>query len=154
MKYLFLLFAMAFTLTSAPLHAQSNNTWTLIYENDEEGNSVQGSKESLMQAIRDGQEVRISWLHQSPTNPIIKVEHFANAKFLTIMSDKTVLAQIDPIMGQAPDFDNQHITLKENLEWAMIASSSGLNDHMTSNLISGEIVSHGSNRWGIKWYVK
>lgn len=154
MKYLFFSLVLACMLIDSPLQAQTNSKWTLIYENDEVGKVLQGSKENLIEAIRNGQEVRISWLHESPVNPTRKVEHLANAKFMTIMSDKTVFAQIDPIVGQSPDFDEQIITLKENLEWSMIASSSGLNDHMTRNLISGEIVSHGSSRWGIKWFIK
>lgn len=133
---------------------QSSPKWTLIYENDDNGNAVYGEKETLMEAIRNGEDIRIGWKHQSPTNPKVKVEHWANAKFITIMSDETILAQIDPIVGQTPNFDDQTIILKENFEWSMIASSSGKNDHMTRKVMTGEIMSHQKSRWGIKWYIK
>ena len=133
---------------------RENNNWVLIYENDAGGNGLHGDLEDLINTIRNGKDVRISWYYQSPSDKKIKVEHLANAKFITIMSDQTVLAQIDPIVGQIPDFDSQQIILKENLEWSLIASTNGKNDQMTRNMITGEIVEHTIRNWGTKWFVK
>lgn len=141
-------------LPSSLLPAQNQSKWELIYENDSDGKAIQGNLNELMQAIRGGAEIRVGWLHQSPEQPIIKVEHLANAKFVTIMSDQTVFAQIDPIIGQTPDFKKQLILLKENLEWSFIASSNGLQESMLRNLSSGEVLDHQRRRWGIKWYVR
>ncbi len=133
-------------------NAQDN--WRLVYENDENGNAVKGSLDELIALIRSGEEVRISWGGQSPDDPIRKVEHFADAKFLTIMSDRTVQAQIDPITGQTPDFDDQSISFKENLEWSMIASSNGKTDRMMRNPITGEIASHQIRKAKVSWFVR
>lgn len=89
------------------------SSWVLIYENDAEGNQIQGDKEKLIQALRQGKEIRIAWVHQSLSNPKIKVGHLADAKFLTLMSDQTILAQIGLIVGQSPYFETQEIFLKK-----------------------------------------
>ena len=152
-RYITATFIFIFSLGGfAQDHGEGN--WVLIYENDAEGNSVFGDLDDLIGAVRNGESVRISWYHQSPSDSKRKVEHLADAKFITIMSDQTVLAQIDPIAGQVPDFDKQQITLKENLEWSLIASSNGKNDQMTRNVVTGEIVDHGIRNWGTKWFVK
>ena len=65
-----------------------------------------------------------------------------------------VTAQIDPIVGQRPDFNKELVLLKENLEWTLIASTTGKNDTMTRNIIDGTIVDHRILLWGTKWFVK
>lgn len=153
-KFSFILICLG--MLSAHVSAQTNsaNTWQLVYENNEVGKPVQGSKEALIQAIRNGQSIRIAWFHQHPLDSSRKVEHLADAKFLTILSNQHVMAQIDPIIGQTPNFEDQEVIFKENLEWSLIASTTGKNDHMMRNVVSGEIVSHSTNYWGTKWYVK
>ena len=128
-------------------------TWKLVLENSAKGDIVSGGKEQLINAIRKGMEVRIYWKHESPENPKIKVEHLAPAKFLTIMSNETVFAQIDPIIGQTPDFDQEELKLKENLSWPLIAGTNGKFESMTRNMITGEIVSHQVRQVGVKWFV-
>ena len=146
-SYLFLLFA----ICSFTVQAQ---TWELVYHNDLDGNPVSGSQEDLIQAVRDGQDIRLAWWSQSSKDPKRKVEHLADAKFLTIMSDIVVFAQIDPIYGQTPDFEEQKITLKENLQWVMIAGTNGKFESMMTDIITGEIKGHGIRQLPFKWYVK
>ena len=142
-------------LTGVTLFANSLSAqWRLVYENDADGMPLQGSKADLIAAVRSGQDIRIGWVHQRPNDPQRKVEHTTIAKFLTIMSDKHVFAQIDPIIGQTPNFQDVTITLKENLEWSFIASTTGLQESMMRAVVNGEIVSHRTHRNGIKWWVK
>lgn len=65
-----------------------------------------------------------------------------------------VTGQIDPIVGQLPDFDKEQVLLKENLEWSLIALTNDNNDTMTRNVITGEITNHEIRNWGTKWYVE
>ena len=64
-----------------------------------------------------------------------------------------VTGQIDPIVGQIPRFAEGRVLLKENLEWSLIAATTGNNDTMTRNIITGEIVSHSIVKWGTKWFI-
>lgn len=127
--------------------------WTRVYQNDAEGKAVSGSIEELIGAIRGGFPIRIGWGSQSPNESKRKVEHIADAKFLTIMSDETVFAQIDPIIGQTPDFDRQFIELKEGSSWVLIAASNGKSDAMMTNTKTGEVLGHNQRARAIDWYM-
>lgn len=128
--------------------------WGVVYQNDAEGNKMKGSMEALIQAVRDGLPMRVAWSGQSKTDPRIKVEHVADAKFLTIMSDEVVFVQIDPIIGQTPDFEKQFIELKENTSWVSIMSTNGKCDNVMRNLITGEIIGHNKVQRAVTWFVR
>ncbi len=143
-----------FLFISSGISAQEHPNWELIFANDENGKAISGHINDLVDAVRNGEELRIYWSSESKSDPSKKVEHFASAKFLTILSDRIVFAQIDPIIGQTPSFENQTLQLKENLEWSMIAGSNGKMDTMMRNVVSGKVVGHGTRGMAIKWYVK
>jgi hypothetical protein len=130
------------------------NGWTLVYANDENGNRVSGDLGKLLTAVRNGEPIRIGWTIEHLTNKSLKVEHFADAKFITILSDSTVFAQIDPIVGQTPSIKDKTVTLKGNIEWSFSASSLGNNDSMNVNTKTGEIMDHKPFKCGIKWFRK
>ena len=135
----------------------SQNNWRLIYENDAEGRPITGSLDALISAVQNGEMVRIYFKMGRVSEPDFFVEHTATAKYFTIMNSpkgRFVTAQIDPIVGQIPDFDKEQVLLKENLEWSLIASSNGQNDTMTRNVINGEIINHRIYRWGTRWFVQ
>ncbi|MEW7291067.1 hypothetical protein [Aquimarina sp. 2304DJ70-9] len=134
--------------------SQDSGHWKLIYHNDKDGKTIEGKIETLIKSARSGEQIRIYWSSQRKSDPTKKVEHFADAKFLTVLSDTIVFAQIDPIIGQTPSFDDQTVTLKENLEWSLIAGSNGKSDTMMRNVVTGEIIGHGQATFSVKWYVK
>ncbi len=148
MKTLITFFAL---LLSVQLTAQE---WKLIYENDKSGKAITGNIEALKEAVRTGKEIRIGWGFQHPSVKKISVEHVADAAFLTIQSDSIVHAQIRPIIGQSPNFDEGTIQLKENLEWVFIGGTNGKMDAMTRNTITGEIVDHKLRTNSFRWFVK
>ena len=134
----------------------SQNNWTLIYENDAEGNAVYGNLEELILAIQQGEVVRI-YYNSKKDQSTHYVEHSTTVRFCTIMNSpkgKFVAAQIDPITGQIPDFEEETVLLKENLEWSMIATTNGKNNTITRNTISGEILNNQIRHWGTKWFIK
>ncbi|MEK6153102.1 hypothetical protein WIW50_07575 [Flavobacteriaceae bacterium 3-367] len=145
---------LALFVCSWNLWSQDQGPWELVYHNDKSGKALVGDIQTLIEDVRKGERVRIYWFFQHPTDKTIKVEHLTEAKFLTVLSDSVVLAQIDPIIGQSPDFVAQRIDLKENLEWSFIAASNGKCDTMTRNSATGEIVEHRPRAFEIKWFVQ
>jgi len=135
------------------LYSQENNRWKLTYANNGKGES-KGDIQNLIDAVRKGNRIRIYWYGARKNDKTKKVEHFAEAKFLTIMSDTLVFAQIDPIIGQTPKYDEQTISLKENIEWTLIAASNGKSESMTRNTTTGEILGHDPFPLSIHWYVE
>lgn len=128
--------------------------WDLIYHNGEDGSRRNGDLSQLINAVRAGEEIRVYWSHKNPQNKKRKVEHAAHLTFLTIQSDSIVRGQIAPIAGQIPNFENYSMTLKENLEWVALLGTDGNNDHLTRNVITGEIIAHETGKWETKWFVK
>ncbi len=150
-----LFFSLSFLLISLIGFSQEN--WTLIYENDAEGNTVSGTLDELISVIRKGETVRIYFQMGRQNESNVYVEHTAQVQYFTIMNSpkgQWVTAQIDPIIGQIPDFEKEQVLLKENLEWSLIAATNGKNDTMTRNVITGEILGHQIHKWGTKWYVE
>ncbi len=135
--------------------AKAQSNWELVYHHDKEGNAIEGNVNDLIEAIRNGKEIRLAWWSEPRAEyPKRKVEHLADATFLTIMSDSIVFGQIRPIYGQIPDFNEFKFTLKENLEWIIIGGTNGKTDSMTRNTVTGEIVSHNARQLPLKWYVR
>jgi hypothetical protein len=142
----------ATTLTTA----SAQDRWKLVYENDANGKAVQGNLGDLVEAIRAGKEVRIYFRMGRPDTPQTFAEHTTSVMFASIFNSPEgifVTGQTTPIVGQTPDFKKQHVTLKENLEWSLIASTTGQNDHLTRNMVTGEIIFHGTGQWGTQWWV-
>lgn len=146
-----LLFALTFSLVYLTGFTQD---WKLVYHNDADGNAIEGDIEELIQAVYDGKEVRMAWWSRQNEEGVSRVYHLADAAFLTIMMDSVVMAQIRPIYGQTPEFEDYTITLKENLEWVSIGGTNGHSDAMMRNVITGEIVGHNQRKNARKWYVK
>ncbi len=136
------------------LTTMNGQEWQLLYQNDENGKAVFGELNNLKKAVRSGKDIRIAWGFQHPEKQKVRVEHIADAAFLTIQSDSIVYAQIRPITGQTPDFENFQMLLKENLEWIFIGGTSGAMDTMMRNVITGEIISHQLRTSNFKWFVK
>lgn len=135
--------------------ADAQGSWELVYENDAQGNTIFGKLDDLVQAIRAGKSIRVHFIMGKEDTSETYVEHTALVKFTTVMNSprgQFVTGQIDPIVGQVPDFVNQQVKLKENLEWSLIVSTTGKNDQMTRNVVTGEVVSHSVRNWGVKWF--
>ncbi len=90
--------------------------WELAYSHDESGQAISGSKQALIDAVRNGHAVRIYWSGRT-------VEHLADSFFLTIL-DGEVFAQIEAIQGQNPSLDPPSIEFRDNL-WRAIFSTNG-----------------------------
>ncbi len=154
MKTQFILTFSLFLLYTVSGIAQGN--WTLLYENDKDGQTVRGELSALITAIQNGEEIRIYFNSKRPERPERYVEHTCAVKFTTIVNSpdgRFVTAQIEPIIGQTPNATSGEVTFKENMEWCMIASTNGKNDNMMRNVITGEVVSHRIVQRGTKWFV-
>ncbi|TMU50396.1 hypothetical protein [Flagellimonas algicola] len=149
-----LIFTLSLLLLSTLAFSQNN--WKLIYENNANGATIHGNLDALISAIQSGASVRIYFNSKRPDRPDTYEEHTSMVKFFTIVNSpqgRFVTAQIDPIAGQTTDFHRNKVLLKENLEWSLIASTTGENDTMVRDVITGEVLNHRQVRWGTKWYV-
>ena len=109
--------------------------WQLVYKNDANGNAVYGNKAELLDAVRLGYPIRIGWGGT-------RVEHVADADFLTIFNGDEVFAQIKPIIGQRPQMsdDSLKIAFRPNNKWVKIAGTNGYSTSLMTNYLQDTIV--------------
>ncbi len=127
----------------------SQNNWKLIYCNDDAGNPISGNLDTLKKAVESGEVIRIGWGSRSG-----RIKHLAEATFITVMKDSIIFAQIDPIIGQTPNFENGEIAFKENLEWSFIGGSNGKMTTIMRNVITGDILGQNVRKSSFQWFIK
>lgn len=150
MKKFYLLFLALLLVISCNYNEPApDSKWKLVYKNDKDGKTIFGAKEDLFKAIRGGKEIRIGWGGR-------RVEHFANAKFLTITLDKEAFAQIDPIIGQRPELDGDTLSIhfRENFQWAIMVGTNGFSDRLTIDVLKDSVVGHRDRPTEVSWFVQ
>jgi len=127
----------------------SNGGWQKVFQNDANGQESFGDKSELIAAVRQGYPVRIGWGSS-------RIEHVAEADFLTIFEGKEVFAQISTIVGQEPRIDNDSLKIRFRLEnhWTKIAGTNGYSTGLVTNYFQDTIVGGGTDRnTATTWYV-
>ena len=133
-----------------------NNTWQLVYKNDNLGNPIQGDKEDLLRAVRNGQPIRIGsggTFKQDSTT--MSIEHIYEAQFLTILNDEDVYAQLLPIIGQNPfmEPDSTNITYRKT-KWSIMVGSNGFSDRLTTTIGQDSILSQNQRTMWVSWFAQ
>ena len=145
-----------FVLLIVSCNDNKNSKWQLIYKNDKDGKVISGTKESLLKAIRNGEEIRIGWESRRVSDTTKSVEHFADAKFLTISNGEEVFAQIDPIIGQHPDLDGDTLSInfRENFQWSILVGTNGFSDRLNIDVLKDSVTGHRNRPTKVSWFVK
>jgi len=122
--------------------------WQKVFQNNEKGESLFGEKKDLLDAVRLGYPIRIGWGSR-------RVEHVAEAEFLTIFQGKEVFAQIRTIIGQAPSIQNDSLKIKLRNEnhWTKIAATNGYSNTLMTNYLNDTIVGGREGYSSATWYV-
>jgi hypothetical protein len=98
----------------------------VLVKTNSEGKVSEGSIESLIQAVREGNDIRVSWSLDFDKDGKPDVEHLIDAKFLTILNGH-VFNQIDPIFAQAPNAKIPQIQIGNNdMKWMAIIGTNGV----------------------------
>ena len=127
----------------------SNSGWQKVFQNDDNGQTVFGDKSKLLDAVRQGYPVRVGWGSN-------RIEHVADADFLTIFEGEEVFAQIKSIVGQAPrvDGDSLKIRFRAQNHWVNIAGTNGYSTSLMTDYFQDSIVGGGTDRYrATTWYV-
>ena len=102
-----------------------------------------------MDAVRLGYPVRIGWGSN-------RVEHVADADFLTIFEGEEVFAQIKSIIGQAPriDGDSLKIRFRTQNHWTKIAGTNGYSTAIMTDYFKDSLLGGGKDQYAAtSWYV-
>ncbi len=113
-------FALLFAACTQPANHVTSEVggWTLAYSHTEDGAPIKGSKQQLIDAVRNGKPIRVYVKGR-------RVEHAAEAHFLTVF-EGDVFAQVGEIQSQQPVTDPTRISFREaGTYWRAIYGSNG-----------------------------
>jgi len=146
--FLFFFLSTIFLSSCDTSNTSSPKGWTKVFVNDENGNALFGNKAELIDAVRSGYPIRIGFGGR-------RVEHVANADFLTISAGEEVFGQIPSILGQMPSFppDSIKVDFRPNNKWTRIAGTNGYNSNLMTDYIKHEVVNNRSRQGSTTWYV-
>lgn len=97
----------------------------ILLKTDFDGKVTDGSLESLIESVKRGESIRIGWQLDLNDDMVPDLEHWIDAKFLTIMNGH-VFNQIEPIYAQAPMADIPQVEISNSpLQWTAIIGTNG-----------------------------
>lgn len=142
-----ILFLVLLFFSSCQEQTDKKGGWQKVYQNDENGKATFGDKSELIDAVRLGYPIRLGWGSN-------RVEHVADADFLTIFEGEEVFAQIKTIIGQAPkiDGDSLKIRFRAQNNWTKIAGTNGyftavMTDYFQDTLVGGNTDRYAPSTW-------
>ena len=134
---------------SCQITNNSNAGWQKVFQNNENGEATFGDKSKLIDAVRLGYPVRIGWGSN-------RIEHVADADFLSIFEGEEVFAQIKTIIGQEPRIDGDSLKIRFRTEnhWTKIAGTNGYSNGLMTDYFNDTKTGGGIDRYrSTTWYV-
>jgi len=138
--------------------AATNQGWSIVYKHDKFGKPLFGSKDKVIEAVRNGLSIKIAYGFKTKDGER-SIEHAAEAQFLTILTVKDtmaeVFAQISPIMRQGPFRlqDTVGIKLVPDFKWLTAIGTNGMSSNVMVNTFADSIHGSNENRRGALWFV-
>ncbi len=155
MNRIFISLVLAIVICSCNQTEQSNSNWLAVYKNDKQGNTIAGSKQELINAIRKGASIRIGWGAKGKNHSI---EHLSDPIWLAILEEKEVIAHLDPQMLSAIDWEKYtahyaDTTLVKNM-WRVVLDTQGNFDAIWYHPITQKIIERRPQNHTITWFIK
>ena len=144
-----ILFILAFSCNQY----DEKDQWKIIYKNDKKGNTLLGSKTSVINAIRTGANIKIGWGSKGKNHSI---EHLSKPIWLAILDDKEVIAHLDPQVLSTIDWENLSANyadlskLKE--EWRVVLTTKGEFDAIWYDRKNDTIIKRIPQNHVITWF--
>lgn len=136
-----------------PPAANCTSQWRLAYHHDIDGRVVAGRKEALVDAVRRGYPIRLTWGMSVPSKNI-SVEHVAEPVFATITNGREVVAQLPEHIGQQSYWDVQQAGFEDPaVLWRGIMTTTGSFDAVWVNRGTGKVVRRLPQKARIAWHV-
>lgn len=130
--------------------------WNLVYKNSYSGESLYGSKEELIYALRAGSPLRIGFGGHREGDTLRSIEHMAEAEFISIANSTEVFAQINTVIGQRPKLNEEPLTMEfsEDRKFSLIAGTNGSVSSLTIDFLIDTLKTTQSQNRGFSWYVQ
>lgn len=132
-----------------------NTHFHIVYKNDNQGNTLKGSKKDLIQFIRGGADLKIGWGVKGKRHSI---EHLAEPIWIAVLDESEVIVHLDPQVLSKPDWnkltaDYADSTLLKK-EWRVVVSTKGTFDAVWYNRKNDNVVERRPQNHTISWFVR
>nr|WP_297915543.1 hypothetical protein [uncultured Allomuricauda sp.] len=125
MKKIGLFFAIVF-IYSCSQPKPPKNEWHIVLKTDRDGSVLHGSKGDLINAIRNGQDLKIGW---GGKRKDFSIEHISEPIWLAILSEQEVMAHLDPQVLSGIDWDSLNASYEDTSllqkEWRVVLTTKG-----------------------------
>lgn len=133
----------------------NNNEVTVLYKNDKDGNTLLGSKNNIVNAIRKGADIKIGWQSVGKEK---KIEHLSNAIWLAVLNEKEVVAYLDPQVFASIDWESLAASYNHNedldIEWRVVLTTSGNFDAVWYNRKTGSVIRRIPQKHEMTWFAR
>ncbi|WP_420603659.1 hypothetical protein [Flagellimonas sp.] len=140
-----------------PTSCQKNcNTpvWAVAMKTAKNGEIVEGSKKVLINAIRNGADIKIGWGSKGKNHTI---EHLATPIWLAILDESEVLAHLSPQVLSNIDWEHLEANYekKEMLgqEWRVVITSKGSFDAIWYDRKHDTLIKRIPQQHSMTWFV-
>lgn len=134
---------------------KANAYWSIAYKNDTSGNTVQGSKEQLINAIRQGASIKIGWGSKGKSH---QIEHLASPIWIAVLDEKEVVAHLEPQVLSGTDWEqltaNYADTSLVKTEWRVAITTKGEFDAVWYNRKDFTLHKRRPQKHVITWFIK
>lgn len=131
----------------------SQSTWHVVYKNNKQGNTISGSKQELISAIRAGSDIKIGWGSKGKNHSI---EHLSNPIWLAILDEKEVVAHLDPQVLSNINWETLSATYKDSLklreEWRVVITTKGEFDAIWYDKKHDSLIKRRPQNHNITWF--
>lgn len=145
------------TSTLVPVQAQpTQNGWTAVYANDENGIGTRGNINDLLEGMRKGYSLKVGWSWTRVLgDSTVTLEHFAEPIFSTIIQEKhvSVVIPAHPMLKSYLDISKQEFD-KPDAIWQCVLTTQGAFNAMVYSQTKGELLRNWPQKHKMTWYLE
>ncbi|TXN37485.1 hypothetical protein FVB32_04145 [Flagellimonas hymeniacidonis] len=150
-----LLLLLIIVFTSCVKQQPPSNDWQVVLKTDRDGSILKGSKQDLMNAIRNGQDLKIGW---GSKRTDLSIEHLSVPIWLAILSEKEVMAHLDPQVLSNIDWDSLNVNYMDSdklqQEWRVVLSTKSNFDAVWYDKKADTLIRRWPQKHIMTWFVK
>jgi len=138
----------------APSPATPSSAWQLVYQHDADGNPVAGRIDRLVNALKAGSPIRVSW-GGTEDDGSSWIE-FAEPVFTTVMNDTAVVVQfpLSFIQTHYTDPDRSFLQTNPPSAWRALMSTNGSYHQFHYDPRTGEVTREMYSRTQVAWFAR
>ena len=129
--------------------------WKIAFKNNAQGETLSGSKEELINAIRSGSTIKVGWGWQKNGK---SMEHISEPIWHLVLNDREVIVHLDPQVLSNTVWDSLSANYIDpalmDLEWRVVLSTRGEFDAVWYDREEHQVVRRLPQRHIMTWFVE